>query len=102
MKTTLVAIPIGVVLFSLTQIVFPLRCMLSPNILTSPVGKHLFSSDAELSKNFCNVGILLLAIDAPSNVCADLDPQNDHSTKPWLKEKRPERKKTSMNVVVIN
>ena len=102
MKTTLVAIPIGLVPFSLTQIVFPLRCVLSANISTSPVGKHLFGSDAELFKNFCNVAILPLAVDAPSNVCADLDPQNDHLTKPWLNEKGPGRKKTSMNVVAIN
>ena len=93
MKTTLVAIPIRVVPYFLTRIVFPLCCVLSAN---------LFGSDAELFKNFCNVAILPLAVDAPSNVCADLYPQNDHLTKPWLKEKRPQRKKTSMNVVVIN
>ena len=93
MKTTLVAIPIGLVPFSLTRIVFPLRCVLSANISTSPVGKHLFGSDAELFKKFCNVA---------SNAYADLDPQNDHLTKSWLKEKGHKRKKTSMNVVVIN
>ena len=102
MKTTLVAIPIGLVPFSLTRIVFPLRCVLSANISTSPVGKHLFGSDAELFKNFCKVAILPLAVDAPSNVCADLYPQNDHLTKPWLNEKGPGRKETSMNVVAIN
>ena len=69
MKTTLVAIPIGVVPFSLTWMVFPLCCVLSANTSTSPVGKHLFGSDAELFKNFCNVAILLLAVDALSNVC---------------------------------
>ena len=75
--------------------------MLSANISTSSVEKHLFSSDAELSKNFYIIAILTLAVDAPSNVCADLDPQNNHLTKPGLKEKGQERKKTSMNVVVI-
>ena len=102
MKTTLDAIPIGVLPFSLTRIAFPLRCVLSANISTAPVGKHLFGFDAELFKNFCSVAKPPLAVDAPSNVCADLYPQNDHLTKPWLKEKRPQRKKTSMNVVVIN
>ena len=49
--------------------VFPLCCVLSANTSTSLVGKHLFGSDAELFKNFCNVAILPLAVDAPSNVC---------------------------------
>ena len=36
------------------------------------------------------------------NVCADLDPQNNHLTRHWLKEKGPKRKETLMNMVVIN
>ena len=88
--------------FFLKRMFFLLSCVLSANTSTSPVGKHLFGSDAELFKNFCNVAILPLAVDAPSNVCADLYPQNDHLTKPWLNEKGPGRKKTSMNVVAIN
>ena len=63
---------IGVVPFFLTRMFFLLSCVLSANTSTSPVGKHLFGSDAELFKNFCNVA---------SNAYADLDPQNDHSTK---------------------
>ena len=102
MKTTLVAIPIGVVAFSLTRIVSPLLCVLSANTSISPVGKHLFVSDAELFKNFCNIAILPLAVDAPSNVCTDLDPQNGHLNKPWLNKKGPKRKETSVNMVVIN
>ena len=82
--------------------VFPLHCVLSANTSTSPVGKHLFGSDAELFKNFCSVAILPLAVDAPSNVCADLDTQNEHLTKPRLKERRPKRKETSINMVVTN
>ena len=46
--------------------------------------------------------MLPLVADAPSNVCADLNPHNDHLTKTCLKEKGSKRKKTSMNVVVIN
>ena len=88
--------------FSHTRMVFPLRCVLSANTLTSPVGKHLFGSDAELFKNFCNVAILPVAVDAPSNVCADLDPQNDILTEPCLKEIGPKRKETLMKMVVIN
>ena len=79
--------------FFLTRMFFLLSCVLSANTSASPVGKHLFGSDAELFKKFCNVA---------SNAYADLDPQNDHLTKSWLKEKGHKRKKTSMNVVVIN
>ena len=102
MKTTLVAIPIGVVLFSLIQMVFPVHFVLSEDTSTSPVGKHLFGFDAELFKKFCYIGILPIAVDALSNVCADLGPQNDHLTRPWLKEKGPKRKEKLMNMVVIN
>ena len=53
-------------------------------------------------KTFFYVAMLPLVADAPSNVCADLNPHNDHLTKTCLKEKGSKRKKTSMNVVVIN
>ena len=87
MKTTLVAVPIRIVSFSLTRMGFPLRYELSANTSTFAIGKHLFGSDAELFKNFCNVTMLPLVADAPSNVCADLNPHNDHLTKTCLKKR---------------